>query len=201
MLKKPNERLKPQRAGGDEGVVLYSKGEILHKIRGLSQKKQGLVAFLYLTGCRISEAIGNKSTKYPTQPIKRYQIEVKKHKGNDMLIVNNVPVLKRKGYILRNIPIVIEKEREFVEILLKYLETLQPNDALFPMTRQTAWKIVYDIGLWCHYFRHLRNTHLTIDYGLSGQELRALNGWSSSRPADVYVHLNWRNIAEKIMHS
>jgi len=200
MLKKPNERLKRQRAGGDPDVSMMSRQELLYHISDLPLKYQALVAFLYLTGCRVSELVGNKSRDYPRKPIFRHQVERTFFNNVPILMIKDVPVLKRKSNMTRNVPVVIEREKPFVDILLAYIKNMGMDDVLFPMTRQTAWKIVNkQLGLWPHYFRHLRNTHLTREYGLSGHELKNFNGWASAMMADNYVHLNWRDIASKMI--
>ena len=87
-LKKPEERIKKQRAGGDPNVKYYTKQELYERIRTLPEMHQALAAFLYLTGCRISEVVGNQSIKYPSDPIKRDQVEIKEYKGGTMIIIN-----------------------------------------------------------------------------------------------------------------
>ena len=106
---------------------------------------------------------------------------------------------KRRKIIERNILIPIEKEKEFIKIVVDYINTLEANDLLFDMTRQRAWQIIKDnTGLFNHLFRHMRATHLTTDYGFSAQELKQFFGWASTTQADVYSHLSQIDIARKM---
>jgi len=189
----------------DGSIIILERYELIERINKLNNiRDQALVAFLYLTACRISEVVpyivekkkGIQDTRQlKGEPIKKKQIEF----FNDVLIIRQVRTLKRKKYIPKSIPIVIAKEIKFVEYIKEYTKSLSDEDFLFNMTRQRALQIMNSIGLYNHYLRHLRLTHLATDYGFSGQELKHFVNWSSSNTADNYVHLNVDNLINKMM--
>jgi len=101
-------------------------------------------------------------------------------------------------YIPRAIPILIKKEQKFMEIIKEYLNTLNEDDPLFPIVRSRAYQIMSKVGLFPHYLRHLRLTHLTIEYGFRVAELMEFTGWGSSHSADSYIHLNVANLKDRM---
>jgi len=156
-------------------------------------RDRALVAFLYLTGARISEVV---------RQIKKYQLEIKDLDGTQYLVIANVNCLKRKegNEAKRNIPINIDKEMSFLKYIFEWVDELAEEECIFPISRQTAHNILIrmDENMWPHLMRHLRLTHLTTDYGFSAGELKNLTGWSNTSPADSYIHLNWMDIARKM---
>lgn len=207
-------------------LPILKRYEILERINALDNiRDRALVAFLYLTGCRIEEVVkyyweaqthrrlkikkGQPETKdlpipikvLKGEPIKKKQLEFK----NDVIIIQDVRSLKRGKYEdskrvrLRNVPIFIApNEMPFIEIVQEYIKTKGLDDPLFDMTRQRASQILNKIGMFNHYLRHIRDTHLVLDYGFSAAELKQYNNWASSITADNYVHLNIDNLIDKM---
>jgi len=195
---------KRKRGGNDEPTI--NKNQLLTKLEGLNPQHKAFISCIYLTGCRISELLGNKNPNKPTKPILRNQIELENYNDKEVLMFYNIPTLKRKKakgkpiIVYRNIPILVKDEKPFVKLLLAHINELRLDQPLFSFSRVTAWRIVYKkMGLFPHYFRHLRNTHWVQNYGLSPMDLRIVNGWKDSRPADIYTHLNWRNVVDKMV--
>ena len=61
------------------------------------------------------------------------------------------------------------------------------------------WQIVKEnLGYYNHFFRHIRATHLTTDYGFSAQMLKKFFDWGSSNSADTYSHLDVEDLAKKL---
>ena len=153
-----------------------------------------LFAFLYLTATRISECV---------KSIRKYDIDIVKMHGTKFMVIYNVKCLKRKkgNEAKRNIAINIEKEVEFIKLIYKWLDKLKEDDYIFDISRKHAYKIVrrwYDPAF-PHYLRHLRLTHLATNYGFNSADLRQFTGWSSDIPAAHYVHLNWKDVAKKMI--
>lgn len=110
------------------------------KIKSRLLRNQAYIAFLYLTAARVQEVLGlrNYYTRlivYP--PILKKQISYKEIQGKDCMVIENMPVYKRKlqqGNVpLRNCVIIIEHEKELVKYIQDYIKksVLYPNQALF----------------------------------------------------------------------
>lgn len=192
-----------KRKANDMGMM--GKKELLHKIRSINthntKRDRALVALTYLLGARISEIIGMKEEgKWKYEPITLEQLEEETFENQRFLVIKRVPAIKRRKntVIYRNIPISYEKNTELIEIIGAYADTLNDGDYLFNITRQRAWQIIKDnLGLFCHYFRHLRSSHLVEHDGFTEGDLMRFHGWSSPSMGATYVHLDWRHLARK----
>ena len=69
---------------------------------------------------------------------------------------------------------------------------------MFPFSRQRADQILKKIGLFSHYFRHARASHLANKFGMDAFALKQYFGWTNSSMADRYAHLNWRRMVDMI---
>lgn len=134
--------------------------------------------------------------RYIGEPIKRKDIIVSEY-DSKRIEIHNVKILKKKlntrsKYKTRIVPVYInDLEKPFVKMLFDYLNTLNDEeDMLFPLTRQRVFQILQKIGIFPHLLRHTRLSHLSIYYNFNPSYLREMTGWSSTKPADVYVHLN-----------
>ena len=170
-----------------------SRGQLLHTIKKVKTRNttrdRALIALEYLTGARVSELL----------QVKRIQIEKVYKINSDFIQINNVPTLKRRKPMIRTVLIPVLREKDYLLVVLEYVNRLDAEQILFPMTRQRAWQIVHDnTGYFNHFFRHIRATHLTTDYGFTAQQLRQFFGWASSSMADNYSHLNMEDIARKM---
>lgn len=206
-----------------QALKIIQRYELLDKIESFTGpyalRNKALVSFLYLTGCRVEEVCKfikeknlkrirkNKVTKEISsapilerqqigEPLKKKQVEFRENN----VIIHNVRCLKRRSVqIVRSIP-VPKKEREhaFISFVLAYMLELQPEDYLFDLTRQRIYVILSGVGLYPHYLRHLRMSHLAVDYNFSSADLKQFTGWTTSKTADEYIHLNITDLVNKM---
>lgn len=194
-------------------LVVPKTNEIILKLQPITNTKHKMMfTFLYLYGNRIEELVGirnpDKKSKdrWLIEPIRRHQIEIKKGEDDrDYLKVSNMVILKREvtpmGRLVRNIELPINVESELIQPLIAYVNTLQPNDALFDYHPAYAWELAKKyLGnqYFPHFFRHTRATRLASDYGFNSLELAAFFGWKDSRMASHYAHLNTQDLSRKI---
>lgn len=196
--------------------------EVLSKLERLkgefAERNQALGAFLYLTGCRIEEVLSyrkernlnrvmlDKKTgqKVSTpiiktiemgQPLLRRQLVFE----DSYIRVDTVRCLKRRKQVYRTLVIPINKlELPFINMFTKYAGPLEPEAVLFPIKRARAYQIFSKVGLFPHYFRHMRSTVLSTDYAFSPTDLKHFHGWRSSASGDSYVHLNFQDLLKKM---
>ena len=177
-------------------------------------KYRALIAFLYLTGCRVSEVVKykknpakNKGLLADTgnpgiigEPIRKKHVELR----DNHIIVLTVRTLKqRKLKQYRNIPIPKNTlENPFLAEFLAYYETItDPETFLFDFTRIRAWQILQKSDIFCHWLRHARTTHLVQDYDFSVPQLQQFFGWTKADTPTHYVHLNVQNLLDKMLNS
>jgi len=156
-------------------------------------------SLLYLSGCRISEIIPYPKKKL--EGLKRGQIEINNIEDKQFLVLKNVPILKRQKGIYKNIPIPLHREVPIVSNVLNYINNITDDRVLFPFTQQRIYRESerqFGKTIFPHLLRHFRVSILTSDYGFSEAETVHFIGWSDSRAASTYTHLNWENIAKKM---
>lgn len=174
-----------------------------------------LASLLYLSGRRISEVIGVKDDggAYVVQPLMRNQIKIESQEdGTKIMKIDNMVILKTRAKmikvdesskLIKNHPhLSIKLLYDYDKSIMPYLERyLQMNDSLhqdsnyvlFNMCRRTAWRYIYDLfdkKYYCHWLRHSRLNNLTQDFNFNELQLRQFAGWTTTRMAQQYVHLN-----------
>jgi len=199
-----------------EEMNVLNRPQLLMKINDmLNDRNKALASFIYLTGARISEILGTKKTikhykgkgkdrilereeTIIIDPLKKENIEIIPDK--DILLVHQVSCLKHKYSVpRRTIPIVISKEKEFVDIFLHYFNGVGVGKPLFNISRQRAWQIINkELRLYNHFLIHERSTHLVTHHNFTDLHLKEFRGWSDSRPASIYTHLSWQDLANKM---
>jgi integrase len=195
---------------------IQNKGNIQSILSNMSNTKNtkrdsAFIAFLYLTGARISEVLGLRSlmdNSELTPAIRKKQI-VKEYSETEpdkirYIIIKDMPVLKRRAkkainlarnevmnYPVRNCLIPYEKEKHIWAFVERHLDTLHEDDRLFNFRRSRGWKIINEFSeAFPHFFRHLRGTHLVNNYNFSTIELQTFYNWSTPMMSSKYIHTN-----------
>lgn len=110
-------------------------------------------------------------------------------RGKNILIVR-MANRKNPNFKKKNIPIPVDKEPEFVEIIKRYIYGLDKNQPLFPFRTWTAERILAKVGMNPHFLRDIRLTHLVMIYGYNAHQLVKFAGWQNISPAERYVRLS-----------
>lgn len=170
--------------------------------RAKSLRDAALIATLFLTGGRISEVLSLRRKDFdltvePEVIVLRRMMISKRHKKIGEHIVNG-----EKKWITEKIlayrSFAIRKDELIAPALLSYLETLSPDDILFPFSRQWAHKIVRDLsGQWPHWFRAQRACQLAEDHDLDINSLMEFFKWRDQKTAMQYTNMGWRGLARK----
>lgn len=130
---------------------------------GQNQRNGALPAFLFETGCRVSEAI----------QLRRDHFEVKE----GWVRCLEVPIVKQKISKASRTFSFPRDEPLWENVCESYLATLMPNERLFPMNRTTALLIVKGLGkkagldIWAHWFRAQRASQIGAEYRLTENDL------------------------------
>lgn len=136
---------------------------------------KALMIFLYLYGVRIGEALR----------IVRGDLYVQ----DDylFLIAPETALEKNRDPYPRRLPVSVKSPG--VPALLEYLETKDPEDLLFPISRSHAWTKIKEIDLELspHVFRHNRATEFALQ-DASDTEIQVWLGHSDTRSASKYRH-------------
>lgn len=174
-------------------------------------KVKAMVAFIYLTACRVSEMVGHREYVIEEDikvekwhnTIQKQDIEFIEQDGKPFALIHNVVILKRRKAIElhRTIPINLEREKELWAYVQAYLDTLPyPEMYLFKMERTTAYKkIRFGTGYWPHYFRHARITNLVKEYGFDVIGLVNFTGWAKPEMAMEYAHIRPTDLMRKMI--
>lgn len=134
-----------------------------------------LMIFLYLYGTRIGETLSFLRGDLYTQD------------GYLWLIAPEATLEKNKDPYPRRLPIKLDSPG--VPYLLKYLDSKDPEDLLFPVSRSHAWVKIKEVDpeLSPHVFRHNRATEFSLQ-DATDTELQIWLGQSDSRTASRYRH-------------
>lgn len=176
------------------------------------QRDAALIAFMFITGARVSEIVGIRSEDgYVVEPIRKDQITRFEYQGRVIWKVESMPVLKRRNEARfdstslvermivprRDIVIPYEFEKELIDIITRHINKFNDRDILFEMTDRNAHKILYRFyKVYPHFMRHLRATDLTVRYNMNGLQLKHFFGWTSQKMAERYAHLNTQNLLD-----
>ena len=173
--------------------------EIANLIRSVKSAKttnndirdRALLAFLVLTGMRISEALSVTYFQYDNR------------RNDKFILIKNVKILKRrKEPILKEFPLPkTGMLAELTEIIQKYVKSRDWHiaDPLFPIGRHQAWKIINDMtGKWPHYFRSQRISYLMNEQRIQSAAVAKMLGIKQSSTIDHYLKSSWRNYEEEL---
>jgi hypothetical protein len=118
-----------------------------------------------------------------------------KKDGELKVMIISMQNRKNKEQARKNIPIVIEREKEFVDIIQAYIGSMDLETPLFPINKHRAYQIISKyMKMNCHFLRDIRLSHLVILYHRDGSRLKQFAGWHDLKPASRYVQLDWRDI-------
>jgi hypothetical protein len=197
------------------------------KIVGLVERAQSreyfgrrdgaLLATLFLTGGRVSEVV---RSSFPTESGELVEYGLKKSNfrvDGDFVVVERMRVLKQystldtwfdretgmkvhrtdRSLVFRNFA--FPKDEPLVYVLTGWLETLGPDDYLFPLSSRHAYRIVVqtDRGVWPHWFRSQRASQLAMEYGFGLNQLMRFFLWMDLATAQRYARLS----VQDLMHS
>ena len=156
-------------------------------------RDRALMALLYLTCGRITEALS----------LKKSQFVMDEDPG--FIIITNMIVVKRKKKQRKAPPIRAEvplpKEgplAKFTKLVVEYLNVLPGDARLFEFKRRRAWQIVkYTTGKWCHYFRSQGESWYGKIYDVFG--LKEFVKVTSIETLGDYVQAPWRRYRNRLL--
>lgn len=167
-----------------------------------------LCSFLYLSGQRISEFLATR----------RSDISFQDHNGEKFLVINSLTE-KNREYARRVIPIFIGgDELPMVNYVIEYLKGMPDDQLLCSKTRTNCWNLlsvqaaVIDvinqdktmskkaIQIYPHFLRHCRASHLVMYHGYDIYKLMEFFGWRSPLTPSIYAKMNWKSLANSMIH-
>lgn len=189
--------------------TIYSLGEMIHR-----PIVRALFYFIYLTGARITEAL----------LVSRNDIQSETLSGQPIITIRLRTLKKRRGTKFRVVPIWISPDRNPIEYKMwqsiKPFIQRVASGFIFAlggspgrvrrrvgyyfskdirMKTKAIYKMKfieeYEFGMYPHYLRHCRLTHMALIYGFDALKLMQFAGWSSTSPASIYIHFNWIDLA------
>jgi len=162
-------------------ITLELFEEMINKLESGSQE-EALLCLLYITGCRISEALMLKISDVTID-------------GEDIAI--NIPTLKTRKHIKYSYrTLFIGKNTPYLKTFIRYISNNTPADVftgkIFGINRFQAWNIITRVSnnqFTCHDLRHSRATILA-EKGYTAFQLQAWFGWRRMDMAERYVKLS-----------
>ena len=159
-------------------------------------RDKALMALLYLTCGRITEVLSLKRKQFDLESEPNFVII------RNMIVVKRKKKAKRKRRAIRD-EVPLPKEgplAPFTKLVLNYLNRIEnPEDKLFPIGRNRAYKIVrYVTGQWPHWFRSQGESW----YGKAFSNIFALKDFVGVVSAEVlsdYVKTDWRMFRKALL--
>ena len=173
------------------------------------RRKRILLSILYLSGARISEI----------RQLRKKDFKIVLDKDGVELLILNMVTLKNRENKFRTI--VLKKVSDYAPMINEiesYLKHLDEHERVFTQSTRTLRRWVADLPEFTttavrpgvtesydvtrkwypHFFRHCRLTHLVEYHHFDAIRLMNFAGWSSPILANVYIRLDWKNLADLI---
>lgn len=171
---------------------------------------RALLYFCYLTGCRITEALEARVE----------DIQRTRHVRLGEMATVKLITLKNRRVPFRIVPVLMKEiEEPMVSYIYSYIEVegRSGKEKIFAWLQRTnAWNRMSKRKIMVraidksrkqiipefvkkvnpHYLRHCRLTHLVQHYSFNEIQLMRFAGWTNTKPAIVYVHLDWMDLAK-----
>ena len=126
-----------------------------------------LTSFLWLSGCRISEALG----------IFRHHIKM----DHENIYATITPLKQSHKSKRIKVSLVFPRKKTiFTKLIIKQTFATEEGKKLWDVDRTTAWRYLISLNpkIYPHIFRHSRVTHLA-DMGVGDDQLKRWFGWSA----------------------
>ncbi|MGF3498679.1 MAG: tyrosine-type recombinase/integrase [Candidatus Methanosuratincola sp.] len=164
---------------------LTTKEEVEEAMKGMPEWARSLTAFLYLFGCRVSEALQLKKEDFT---ITETALQV------------SIPLLKKRranGPYAPMHVLQVSMSAPFAGMVAEWVQGVKPGQRVWPRTRVRAWQVIKKTkeDLSPHLFRHDRLSKLALA-GADGAALMEWAGWVDLRPAANYLHMAGKKAAE-----
>lgn len=158
-----------------------SQEEVKAMMNQSEDDMKSLIAFLYLYGTRIGEALALRKVDFKVWPRSlTVNILVEKKKAS------TAPILWKHPLTVK----INDGNRFYLEAILARLGMVSEGK-IWSMNRRTAWRKIHRINPQCapHIFRHTRMRRL-VEKGADSLALQDWAGWADSRPASNYLGLS-----------
>ena len=153
-------------------------------------RTRALFIIIYLTAARITEVV---------RELKKKDIERQTKNGMDIILFK-IPNRKNPNKSYKEIPVVIENNKRFIEMIKEHTDNLNDEDIIFDISQQRAGVLLLkEFGVNPHYLRHVRLTHLVTVYDFNDQDLVNYAGWTDSQPTTTYVSLRYSDYLKKLL--
>lgn len=161
----------------------------------LTQPWNTIATGLYYTGARAGELLKIRAK------------DIWQDEDNELFVNVRLQTEKNKVSHQRTVPINTSLEWGGATLFLELKNNRDDDSLVFfspGLTKDTYLREMrrrfnefYD-GVAPHYFRHCRLTHMVTKFGYNEAELVHYAGWTDGRPSKHYMHLNVKNLQEKM---
>lgn len=156
--------------------------DYMRSTKRLEIRDLALVAFLYMTGLRISEALS------VTREMIRFDLE------SGFMVVKGVRILKhRKTLVIKDKAVGLDGVMEpFVNVFRQHYDRVKRKHGLFEINRTRAFRVVRALTTeWPHYFRSQHISYLVNFLNLPTLVVADLMGISNLQTLEGYYHSSW----------
>jgi integrase len=178
-----------QRSLSNKAEGIPSAQAMLGLIKSYAQPRDAaLLALLYVSGARISEIV---------RSLRPSDIEFTVIKNRKVMTIT-LKNLKNRTRKIKKLPIPLDREGDFTDIIKSYIETRPRSEHLFGISTQRARTILWKKTLTPHFVRHIRLTHLVTMYDFNEQLLIRFAGWTDGRPSKNYMELRVTDLLDSM---